>query len=628
MVKIKTTIGSHEIEVEVDESQWEQGCCGCKTPEIDPKLENCEIPEPETERVVVPKMPPMPVIPPEDALEVPISVIASLLPCEKPGLGPCPRLQYHPAEEMEGIPEGATPITIDFGPKGGEALYSGELYLAMEYENKCCCQAEGDIDVVHFYPKFKWIRKKCGHTDWKRFYGPLEMLEEELDDCTIKKTLLMHSAESRIKCGKWEVRNPIALPVGSILEPKPGTPEYQDVLYRVFIDHCKIWRQNVTLEIVCGRLTNFALQPPECLGPDISEDIEYVTAPRIICQASNSPDTECACVGALTFVRRVLHIEGLCIGIKEETVQSIKLPYIEYFEAPIITKYGTGWRITFPRKVVDWCQYADLVVNADGEQVNPAEYCHCNLPPHIIDIPGEEEDLCGEYLGSPEYFYTISVLVDTSIEKDENGCLWIVNHRNYLNFCDGRLVSVDAAPSIRSNYPLAECGDCACSCDCCSCSCEESSTAEPSASAEPLSSIEEPSTSYEEPSSSTEEPSASYNEPSSSYEEPSTSYEEPSTSYEEPSTSYEEPSTSYEEPSASYEEPSTSYEEPSTSYEEPSTSYEEPSTSYEEPSDDEYYTIYEVPSWEFEFDPEYDSGQDDFGSYDGSFSDYDSYGYW
>lgn len=144
MAKITTTIGGRNIEVEVTD-KLTYNFIDTEICDIDSvRDEVVEVQDPEI------TMPPVSVPIPA---EVPSTVIASLLPCDKEGLFPCPDVDLISSyqmslEEIESSNSSNAiivpiPITMDYSDGA-----TGLLYLRPTFESKCCCDAEDDKDRI------------------------------------------------------------------------------------------------------------------------------------------------------------------------------------------------------------------------------------------------------------------------------------------------------------------------------------------------------------------------------------------------------------------------------------------------------------------------------------------------
>ena len=141
MDKMRTTIGGKNVEVNITAKG---------TYKFIDKLA-CDIPDVEDNIITTTPpptiMPPMPS--PAIGVSMPKSALAALLPCDYPGLSPCPQMKIDFQQSRQMTPEElaqSTPLNtlmipyeLNFEPGG---IFTGYLYIRPNFENKCCCEAE------------------------------------------------------------------------------------------------------------------------------------------------------------------------------------------------------------------------------------------------------------------------------------------------------------------------------------------------------------------------------------------------------------------------------------------------------------------------------------------------------
>lgn len=172
MAKHTTYLGKNEIEYEIDESQKLFPETSKIKSNIKPDTnyldtELCNIPEPPQTTVKIPNIPFTDIPTPMPPIEVPKTLLASLLPCAKKGLFPCPDIRIKETFEMTDEELGACdpqstlriPITIAMDYKKLNPDYEftddpavdgimGYVYIHPFFVSKCCCEAENDEDVI------------------------------------------------------------------------------------------------------------------------------------------------------------------------------------------------------------------------------------------------------------------------------------------------------------------------------------------------------------------------------------------------------------------------------------------------------------------------------------------------
>ncbi|MDO4568787.1 MAG: hypothetical protein Q4D38_00205 [Planctomycetia bacterium] len=154
MTVIRTTLGGREIEVEVAEGSISIPANKLGNIQFNPVSLTpiCDIPEPPEHVIEVPEPPVWGTDTPSDVMEIPKSVIASMLPCDEEGLFPCPTIDIDKIEEATGN----NSVNIHFEDEKGRLELGGRLVLDFAVTNKCCCDAENGEDKIIIQPMLEW----------------------------------------------------------------------------------------------------------------------------------------------------------------------------------------------------------------------------------------------------------------------------------------------------------------------------------------------------------------------------------------------------------------------------------------------------------------------------------------
>lgn len=162
-------------------------------------LDTCEIPEIPRGTIKLPKkkdIPPMTLA----ALSIPKTVIASLLPCAKKGLFPCPDVEFDGCEEMtdadfrkaDSSNSIIVPMEItEMSQKQNRLLFFGQLLIRPFFESRCCCEAENDEDKIKVKFKYRWKLLTKLKLNIKPIIQKLEWVEDESNGCANKYKLVM-----------------------------------------------------------------------------------------------------------------------------------------------------------------------------------------------------------------------------------------------------------------------------------------------------------------------------------------------------------------------------------------------------------------------------------------------------
>ena len=188
MDKLYTYFGKNKIEVDVDNSQKLfsetskiKNSVKPDTSYVDKAL--CDIPDPPEDTIKIPEVPVIDIPTPPTQIEIPKTLIASLLLCEKEGLYPCPDIRLVESHEMtEDEFKACDPasmvrvpynVSMRFNQESEDYIYKddptkhftsdkGFLYIQPIFLSKCCCDAENDEDVIeiniNFYVEYPRIR--------------------------------------------------------------------------------------------------------------------------------------------------------------------------------------------------------------------------------------------------------------------------------------------------------------------------------------------------------------------------------------------------------------------------------------------------------------------------------------
>lgn len=152
--EVATTLGGHPITVIIEENG---NIFPADSAVSVPKgryqfVDSCELEPAPTEHIEIPAAPEVSPNAPMSPMEIPKSVIASLLPCDEPGHYPCPDFEMKPVETVQ---DGTNKVPVYFGAADDPDM-EGELILDFNIETRCCCEAEGDTDKVEITPRLGW----------------------------------------------------------------------------------------------------------------------------------------------------------------------------------------------------------------------------------------------------------------------------------------------------------------------------------------------------------------------------------------------------------------------------------------------------------------------------------------
>lgn len=240
--------------------------------------DQCDPIKNDTTQIHVPPVPAVaPMAPSAPQIHIPMTLLASLMPCDEFGHYPCAEIEVQPTEEDRTLT--TTPIKLWWDHAQNRWL-EGELRLGYEYETFCCCEAEdGEPDKIKMTPTFMWDMTKFQprtYTKWRPYaragssgcgcFIPYQLFltyqndivqgdsgqseplaDENGNPITIIQEKLQQDSSGQLMCPveEWET----TIPAGVVTEQK----EISGTVYVIF------YQENVRLRFLCGRLYEWEL---------------------------------------------------------------------------------------------------------------------------------------------------------------------------------------------------------------------------------------------------------------------------------------------------------------------------------------------------------------------------------